>query len=60
PKDIKCGLGGFHAICYNGGNLRNAMAPQEQLFKREECTSFNCKVLYYLKRDVTFALNAPL
>ncbi|MBH8552793.1 hypothetical protein I8751_10520 [Nostocaceae cyanobacterium CENA357] len=23
--------GGFHATCYNGGNLRNAVAPHEQL-----------------------------
>ena len=25
--------GGNHAICYNGGNLRNAMAPQDRTFR---------------------------
>jgi putative transposase len=36
-KAMKCGLGGFHATCYNGGNLRNAVTPHEQLHQEAYC-----------------------
>jgi hypothetical protein len=40
-KAMQRGLGGFHASSYNGGNLRNGLAPHERLHQEVKSQEFN-------------------